>query len=70
MSQHILGLTEPDSGSNSWVLDGTRTKSGLPLIGGDPHRGLDVPNVYYQNHIACDEFDVFSRMSGISTFWT
>jgi len=58
MSQHILGLTEPDSGSNSWVLDGTRTKSGLPLIGGDPHRGLDVPNVYYQNHLACDEFDV------------
>ena len=28
------------------------------MIGGDPHRGLDVPNVYYQNHIACDEFDV------------
>ena len=58
MSQHIVGLTELDSGSNSWVVDGTRTKSGLPLIGGDPHRGLDVPNVYYQNHISCDEFDV------------
>jgi penicillin amidase len=26
-------------------------------VAGDPHRSLDVPNVYYQNHIACDEFD-------------
>jgi len=58
MSQHITGLTEPDSGSNSWVLDGNRTKTGLPIIAGDPHRGLDVPNVYYQNHVSCDEFDV------------
>ena len=58
MSQHISGLTEPDSGSNSWVLNGNRTKTGLPMIAGDPHRGLDVPNVYYQNHVSCDEFDV------------
>ena len=55
---HISGLTEPDSGSNSWVLDGTKTKTGRPMIAGDPHRELDVPNVYYQNHISCDEFDV------------
>ena len=58
MSQQISGLTEPDSGSNSWVLNGNRTKTGLPMIAGDPHRGLDVPNVYYQNHVSCDEFDV------------
>ena len=48
----------PESGSNSWVLDGSRTKSGLPLLSGDPHRGLDTPNCYYQNHVACKDFDV------------
>jgi len=45
------------SGSNNWALSGDRTASGKPLVAGDPHRALDVPNVYYQNHLACPEFD-------------
>ena len=49
---------DPEAGSNSWVLAGSRTASGKPLLAGDPHRGLDTPNVYYQNHIECPEFDV------------
>ncbi len=48
----------PESGSNNWAVAGARTASGKPLLAGDPHRGLDTPNVYYQNHIACPEFDV------------
>ena len=45
-------------GSNNWVLAGSRTASGGPILAGDPHRGLDTPNVYYQNHVACPDFDV------------
>ena len=56
--QAINWMDVPDSGSNSWVLAGSRTASGKPLLAGDPHRPLDTPNVYYQNHIACPEFDV------------
>lgn len=48
----------PESGSNNWAVLGSRTASGKPLVAGDPHRGLDTPNVYYQNHIACPDFDV------------
>ncbi len=44
-------------GSNSWALAGTRTRSGRPLVAGDPHRLVEVPNVYYQCHLACPEFD-------------
>jgi penicillin G amidase len=44
-------------GSNNWAVSGRRTASGKPLVAGDPHRSLDVPNVYYQNHIACPEWD-------------
>ena len=51
-------LKDYDSGSNNWVLAGRRTYSGKPLLAGDPHRFLDTPNVYYQNHIACPNFDV------------
>ena len=43
--------------SNNWALSGQRTASGKPLVAGDPHRALDVPNVYYQNHLACPDFD-------------
>lgn len=49
---------ETGLGSNSWVLAGSRTASGKPLLAGDSHRALGVPNVYYQNHLACPDFDV------------
>ena len=49
---------EPDSGSNNWAVHGSRTASGKPLLAGDSHRPLDIPNCYYQNHVACTEFDV------------
>ena len=62
-------LAEMDVGSNSWVLGGqptagnrggaaSGTASGKPILAGDSHRGLDTPNAYYQNRIACPEFDV------------
>ena len=44
-------------GSNAWVLSGARTASGKPLLAGDPHRTVEVPGVYVQNHLACDQFD-------------
>lgn len=54
-----LGVSVPESsgGSNNWAVSGRRTRSGRPLLAGDPHRALEVPNVYYQNHISCPEFD-------------
>ena len=58
-SKNLSGwTTELDAGSNNWVLSGGKTEAGKPLLAGDPHRGLDTPNVYYQNHVACEQFDV------------
>ena len=50
-------------GSNNWALHGSRTRSGRPLLAGDPHRVLDMPNLYLQCHVACDEFDVIGLTS-------
>jgi penicillin G amidase len=47
-----------DGGSNNWALSGARTASGLPLLAGDPHRPLEVPNVYVQGHVSCPQWDV------------
>jgi penicillin G amidase len=49
---------ETDSGSNGWSVSGKLTKSGLPLVGGDSHRGLDTPSVYYQAHLSCPDFSM------------
>ncbi len=52
----FVDAATPD-GSNNWAVAGSRTASGKPLVAGDPHRTLEAPNVYYQNHVACPEFD-------------
>ncbi|NYE41402.1 penicillin amidase [Streptomyces fulvorobeus] len=46
------------SGSNGWLLDGTRTVTGAPVVAGDPHRFIEDPGVYQQIRLACPEFDV------------
>ncbi|HEX7165373.1 MAG TPA: penicillin acylase family protein [Acidimicrobiales bacterium] len=54
----VSGLGDEVGGSNNWVVAGSRTASGAPLLAGDPHRELEAPNVYVQGHVACPEFDV------------
>ena len=56
-AEHLARSGIAEAGSNNWAVHGSRTASGKPLLAGDPHRGLDTPSVYYQNHIACPEFD-------------
>jgi penicillin amidase len=61
-----LATSARADGSNNWAVDGSRTSSGKPIVAGDPHRMLEVPNVYYQNHIACPAFDAIGiSMPGI-----
>ena len=33
--------------SNSWVVGGSRTATGMPLLANDMHLGLDHPNIWY-----------------------
>lgn len=49
-------LNDTDGGSNGWAVSGDRTESGLPLVAGDSHRGLEAPNVYYQVHLIGPDF--------------
>jgi len=51
-------LSEVESGSNAWVVAGSRTTTGMPVLCNDPHRAADVPNVYWQAHLECPEFAV------------
>jgi penicillin amidase len=42
-----LGFGGEAVGSNSWVLAGSRTKTGRPILANDPHLGLRTPSVWY-----------------------
>ncbi|MCG6858708.1 MAG: penicillin acylase family protein [Salaquimonas sp.] len=41
--------------SNNWVVAGSRTVSGKPLLANDPHLGLTAPGVFYLAHMAFKE---------------
>lgn len=55
---HDRQEAELAGGSNNWALAPRRTATGRPIVAGDPHRLLDMPSMYAQAHLACDEFDV------------
>ncbi len=38
-------------GSNAWVVGGRRTASGKPLLANDPHLALQMPSLWYENHL-------------------
>ncbi len=40
-------------GSNNWVLAGSRTESGMPLLANDPHLGIQMPSIWYEVGLHC-----------------
>ncbi|HET9832169.1 MAG TPA: penicillin acylase family protein [Vicinamibacterales bacterium] len=45
-------------GSNNWVVDGTMTASGKPLLANDPHLDAQIPSLWYLAHLSAGDFDV------------
>ncbi|MPZ22819.1 MAG: hypothetical protein GEU28_04615 [Dehalococcoidia bacterium] len=44
--------------SNAWALAGARTASGKPILGGDPHLRVGMPNIWHQVHLSAGDVDV------------
>ncbi len=45
-------------GSNNWILGGSRTASGTPLLANDPHLPLPLPGLWYQVQIHSPDYEV------------
>lgn len=58
--QSAAPLARPDQGSNAWVVGGSHTASGMPLLAGDPHQGLSMPALWYEVglHTTDGQYDV------------
>lgn len=54
----LLGSTSASFGSNDWVVDGTRTVSGKPLLANDPHLDISMPATWYEIALCGPGLDV------------
>lgn len=54
----ILGSPQMGIGSNSWVVDGSMTETGMPLLANDIHIGLTMPSIWHAVGLHGGRFDV------------
>ncbi|WP_128893961.1 penicillin acylase family protein [Longirhabdus pacifica] len=57
------------NGSNNWVISGSKTESGFPILANDPHLGVSTPAIWYETHLKSPELEVkgviFAGVPGI-----
>lgn len=53
-------MADPDAstGSNNWVISGSRTNSGAPLVASDPHIAFEAVSCWYEAHLCGGSFNV------------
>ncbi|WP_428236532.1 penicillin acylase family protein [Gracilimonas sp.] len=49
--RELLEMEGTHVGSNAWVIDGSKSETGYPMLAGDPHLGLDMPGKWYEVHL-------------------
>ncbi|MCH7729804.1 MAG: penicillin acylase family protein, partial [Planctomycetes bacterium] len=55
---HVMGDPDAATGSNNWVVSGTRTTTGAPLLGSDPHIAFEAVSCWYEAHLSGGSFNV------------
>jgi penicillin amidase len=56
----LAGLPQFE-GSNAWVVSGSRTVSGKPLLAGDPHIAYSAPAVWWEAHLRTPQFELYGH---------
>lgn len=49
----FLPPRDADIGSNNWVISGSNTASGLPILANDPHLNIQMPSIWYEIGLHC-----------------
>jgi penicillin amidase len=56
---NILAKPDEINGSNNWAVNGTKTKSGKPILCNDPHLQLMLPSIWYEMHLVSPNMNVY-----------
>lgn len=51
--RQVTGESRAEIGSNNWVVDGSKTASGWPLLANDPHLSTQMPSIWFQIGLHC-----------------
>ncbi len=54
----FLGINVSHTGSNSWVVSGSRSIYGKPILANDPHLALQAPSRWYEVRLKGGELDL------------
>lgn len=54
----IEPLEEGAEGSNNWIVSGSKTQSGYPILANDPHRAISLPSLRYMAHLNAPGWNV------------
>jgi penicillin G amidase len=56
-----LEYPQPDenNGSNNWVVSGSKTATGYPMLANDPHLGLSLPSLWYEVQLNMPGMNVY-----------
>jgi penicillin amidase len=61
--------TGDDVGSNAWVVHGSRTNTGAPILANDPHLSVQVPSIWYLAEVDSPDLHVIGpTLVGIPGF--
>ena len=56
--KELLGNAGLESGSNAWVISGSKSTTGKPILANDPHLLFSSPGRWYEMQVAGPDFDV------------
>jgi len=67
--QHVAQLDQQDYdamisseqrsiGSNNWIVSGSKSETGFPMLANDPHRALSAPSLRYMVHLNAPGWNV------------
>lgn len=55
----LMPSEQPKLGSNNWAVAGSRTRSGRPILCGDPHLSLNLPSLWYEIQLQAPGVNVY-----------
>ncbi len=50
---------DKENGSNNWAVNGSKTKSGYPILCNDPHLSLNLPSLWYEMQISTPSYNAY-----------
>ena len=59
LEKTFYAAKNPGVGSNQWTVGKSKTKSGANIFCNDPHLGLGLPSIWFEQHLSTPDFNAY-----------